>query len=244
MSAEPGAKPSRKTRKAAAEAPAGTAAEVTTATTDTTATAPVEGETAGVALQEVTVAEPAANEAAPVEGAAPTEGKSKAKKATKPAQPEDQKKGNRICAACLTPEANFLAKNPRYSLCQGVDVYCYRKGHRVLYGTTMDAVREQFPTLFNEDGTSKVIEGSTPPTPYIESVSGTGIKPGILVRGQFKVGRKAAANAAASTTSNTEALKQAAVETGDKAAAVASEAGPTTVTETTTETAPVVTEAQ
>jgi hypothetical protein len=108
-----------------------------------------------------------------VTAAAGTEGK--AKQPAKPAIPEHLKKGNRICAACGTTEAEFLAKNPRYSLCQGVDVLCYRRGHRVLLGTTLEAVNAKYP-----DKVGKVDESGKP---LIEEVGGTGIKPGILVRG-------------------------------------------------------------
>lgn len=114
----------------------------------------------------------------------------------KPAIPEHLKKGNRTCAACLTPEADFLAKNPRYSLCQGVDVLCYRKGHRVIYGATLEDVNAKYPDKVGQvDETTKL--------PLIQEVGGTGIKPGILVRGAISYKRKAVDTAAPGAAAGT-----------------------------------------
>ena len=144
--------------------------------------APADGQ-AGTTPQDVT-------SAAPIEGGAqPAEGD---KAPAKPAVPEHLKKGNRTCASCLTPEADFLAKNPRYSLCQGVDVLCYRKGDRVLYGVTLDDVNAKYP-----DKVGKVDDKQRP---LIQEVSGQGIKPGILVRGAISYKRKAVDTAATGTT--------------------------------------------
>jgi hypothetical protein len=120
----------------------------------------------------------------PVEGAtAAPAGEGEKKKPSKPEVPEHLKKGNRVCAACGTTEADFLAKNPRYSLCQGVDVLCYRKGHRVIYGSTLEEVQAKYP-----DKAGKTDEKGRP---MIESVSSIGVKPGILVRGAIVYSRKA-----------------------------------------------------
>lgn len=120
----------------------------------------------------------------PVEGAtAETAKDAKPAKPAKPEVPEHLKKGNRVCAACGTTEAEFLAKNPRYSLCQGVDVLCYRKGDRVIYGQTMEQVEAKYP--------DKVGQKNANEQDLISEVKGTGIKPGILVRGAIKYSRKA-----------------------------------------------------
>jgi hypothetical protein len=156
----------------------GDVADNQTAATDSAAAG-----TAGAAPQDVSV---------PVDGqaAAPAEGTEK--KPAKPSIPEHLKKGNRVCAACGTTEAEFLAKNPRYSLCQGVDVLCYRKGHRVIYGATLEDVNAKYPDKVGQvDETTKL--------PLISEVSGTGIKPGILVRGAISYKRKAVDTAAAGT---------------------------------------------
>lgn len=121
----------------------------------------------------------------PVEGVVTTDGKPKVSK--KDDIPEHLKKGNRVCAACLTPEADFLAKNPRYSLCQGVDVLCYRKGHRVIYNQTLEQVQAKYP--------DKVGVNDENGSPLISSISGIGLKPGILVRGAIKYSRKAETSA-------------------------------------------------
>ena len=173
-----------------------------TAVVQTSEDAPVDAGAGEV--QELTV-ELDANAAAPVEGAAEGEGKTKKKATRAPAVPEDLKKGNRFCAACGTPESTFLEKNSRYSLCQGVDVYCYRKGHRVIYGQTLEQVQAQFP-----DKVGKT-DGGTPPQPLIQEVGGTGIKAGILVRGAVAPPKreKKATTAAAETagaTTTTEAV--------------------------------------
>lgn len=150
--------------------------------------------TAGTQLTDVSV---------PVEGAAQAATAEGEKKPAKPAIPEHLKKGNRVCAACGTTEAEFLAKNPRYSLCQGVDVLCYRKGHRVDYKSTLDEVNARFP--------DKVGKSDNEGKPLIEQVGGTGIKPGILIRGAIKYSRKAetaatpSAPAAAGSASATSA---------------------------------------
>lgn len=123
----------------------------------------------------------------PVEGTtaatatATTDGKEK--KPAKEGIPEHLKKGNRVCAACGTTEADFLAKNPRYSLCQGVDVLCYRKGHRVIYGSTIETVNTKYP--------DKVGQSDDKGAPLIQEVGGIGIKPGILVRGAITYSRRA-----------------------------------------------------
>jgi len=130
--------------------------------------------------------------------AAGTEGNEK--KAAKPAIPEHLKKGNRICASCLQTEASFLEKNPRYSLCQGVDVLCYRRGDRVLYGVTLEDVNAKYP--------DKVGKNDEQGRPLISEVGGVGIKPGILVRGAISYKRKAvdtAADAAATTSTPAQA---------------------------------------
>lgn len=122
----------------------------------------------------------------PVEGdgTAPVAAGTEKKAPAKLAIPEHLKKGNRICAACRTTEAEFLAKNPRYSLCQGVDVLCYRKGHRVIYGATLADVNAKYPDKVGQvDETTKL--------PLIQEVGGTGIKPGILVRGAISYKRAA-----------------------------------------------------
>jgi hypothetical protein len=120
----------------------------------------------------------------PVEGAAAVEvAEKKPAKPAKPEVPEHLKKGNRVCASCLTTEAEFLAKNPRYSLCQGVDVLCYRKGDRVVYDQTMEQLEAKFP--------DKVGKANDKGQPMLSAVSGMGIKPGILVRGAIKYSRKA-----------------------------------------------------
>lgn len=157
---------------------------------DSEETAAVATETASSATatavpQDVTV---------PVEGAAAgtATAEGKEKKPAKEGIPEHLRKGNRVCAACGTPEADFLAKNPRYSLCQGVDVLCYRKGDRVVYGQTIEQVNEKYP--------DKVGKSDDKGRPFISSVSGTGIKPGILVRGAIKYSRKSTDTAAGSPT--------------------------------------------
>ncbi len=121
----------------------------------------------------------------PIEGATTTAATDdgKEKKPAKEGIPEHLKKGNRVCAACGTTEADFLAKNPRYSLCQGVDVLCYRKGHRVIYGSTLEAVNAKYP--------DKVGKSDDKGAPLIQEVGGLGIKPGILVRGAISYSRKA-----------------------------------------------------
>lgn len=216
-----GAKP-RSSRKKATTA-VGAQPEQTVVTTETTAAeaAPVEGEAAPTIPVPVGAT---ASEAAPVEGATATEGKTKKAKApTKPAIPEDLKKGNRICASCKTPEKSFLDKNPRYSLCQGVDVYCYRKGDRVYYDKSMEEVEKMFPDKVGQFTTA------TPPLPYIEKVSGTGIKEGILVRAAVKLGRKKAEETKADekAAETNKSLEQAVEDTGQKAVAIAAEAGTT-----------------
>lgn len=146
--------------------------------------------TAGTQPQDATV---------PIEGsggAQPTAAAEGAKKETKPAIPEHLKKGNRVCAACRATEASFLEKNSRYSLCQGVDVLCYRKGHRVVYNSNLADVSAKYP--------DKVGKADAEGKPLIEEVSGQGIKPGILVRGAIKYSKKAedtAGQPAAATTS-------------------------------------------
>ncbi len=163
---------------------------------------------------EVAGAQPA-DVSVPVEGqvaGATAEGTEK--KPAKPAIPEHLKKGNRVCAACGTTEAEFLAKNPRYSLCQGVDVLCYRKGHRVIYGATLEQVNEKYA-----DKVDKVDE--TTKLPLIQEVSGTGIKPGILVRGAISYKKTAvdtAAPAAAGTTSAPAPAGEAAGSAGTTSA--------------------------
>lgn len=137
----------------------------------------------------------------PVEGTAvagtTTPAPAKPAKAAKPEIPEHLKKGNRVCASCNTPEADFLAKNPRYSLCQGVDVLCYRKGDRVVYNQTIEQVNEKYP-----DKVGKVDDKQRP---LIQAVSGIGIKPGILVRGAIKYSRKSTDTAATGTGAPTPA---------------------------------------
>jgi hypothetical protein len=160
-------------------------------TTQAETSTPV-SETAGTTLQDVT-------SAAPIEGAQPA-GEGTEKVPAKPAVPEHLKKGNRTCAACLTPEADFLAKNPRYSLCQGVDVLCYRKGDRVIYNSTLEDVNAKYP-----DKVGKVDDKQRP---LISSVSGMGIKPGILVRGAISYKRKAVDTAATGQT-GTQAVASA-----------------------------------
>ena len=139
--------------------------------------------TAGTQPQDVT-------SAAPIEGAQPA-GDGKAKAPAKPAIPEHLKKGNRVCASCGTTEAEFLAKNPRYSLCQGVDVLCYRKGDRVIYNATLEEVNAKYP--------DKVGVANDKGQALISEVGGEGIKPGILVRGAISYKRKAVDTAAAGT---------------------------------------------
>lgn len=123
----------------------------------------------------------------PVEAGAVVSTDGKTKKEPKPGIPEHLKKGNRVCAACGTTEAEFMAKNPRYSLCFGVDVLCYRKGHRVLHGSTLDEINAKYP--------DKVGKNDDKGLPLISEVSGIGIKPGILVRGAISY-KKAAVDTA------------------------------------------------
>lgn len=149
-------------------------------TVEETETAPVQ---ATATPQDVTV---------PVEGATPVEGGATTPKVVKPDVPEHLKKGNRVCASCGTTEADFLAKNPRYSLCQGVDVLCYRKGDRVIYGQTLEEVKAKYPDKAGKDNDKG--------QPQISAVSGIGIKPGILVRGAIKYSRKATATEGATPT--------------------------------------------
>lgn len=127
----------------------------------------------------------------------------KPKKPAKPEIPEHLKKGNRTCAACLTSEAAFLEKNPRYSLCQGVDVLCYRRGDRVLYGVTLEEVNAKYP--------DKVGQKDDQNRPLISEASGNGIKPGILVRGaiSYKRTAKDTAAAGAATAASSEATGSA-----------------------------------
>lgn len=144
---------------------------------------PVE-ETASAVPADVTV---------PIEAGAatvPVEGGTKAVKVS--AIPEDLRKGNRICASCGTPEAEFLAKNQRYSLCQGVDVLCYRKGDRVILGATLEEVNAKYP-----DKVGKTDEKTG--KPLIEAVGSPGIKAGILVRGAVSYKRKATDTAVTGT---------------------------------------------
>lgn len=162
--------------------------------TQTETSTPV-GETAGTQPQDVT-------SAAPVEGAAQPAGEAKAP--AKPAVPEHLKKGNRVCASCGITEADFLAKNPRYSLCQGVDVLCYRKGDRVIYGVTLEEVNAKYP--------DKVGQVNDKQQPLISEVSGMGIKPGILVRGAISYKRKAVDTAATGQT-GTQAVASAPAST-------------------------------
>ena len=178
------------------------------------------GETGTAEVKELTVdtgdtaTAASASETVAVEGAPAEAGKTKkAAKPAKPAIPEDQKKGNRVCAACKTPEATFLAKNARYSLCQGVDVYCYRKGHRVVYGQTLEQVQAA-----NADKVGKTDKDGNA---LIEAVSGTGIKPGILVRGVPKE-RAKKADKPTETTATTATATDATAST--TAAPVNSEA--------------------
>jgi hypothetical protein len=158
-----------------------------------TGAATATAETAGTQPADVTV---------PVEGGAQAAADGKEKKPAKPAIPEHLKKGNRVCASCGTTEAEFLAKNPRYSLCQGVDVLCYRKGDRVIYGATLEEVNAKYP-----DKVGKTDEKTN--KPLIEEVSGTGIKPGILVRGAISYKRKAVDTAAAGAPASGEATGSA-----------------------------------
>lgn len=102
--------------------------------------------------------------------------KAAAPKTDKPAKPtkrEDLVKGNRICAACGATEASFIEKNPRYSLCKGVDVDCYRLGHRVFPddkngqpAKTAEQAMTEFPHVKVDD---------------IKRVGGKGIEDGLLV---------------------------------------------------------------
>jgi hypothetical protein len=148
----------------------------------------------------------------PVEGAETTAEGEKKKVSKKDSIPEHLKKGNRTCAACLTPEADFLAKNPRYSLCQGVDVLCYRKGDRVIYGSTLAEVNVKYP--------DKVGQLDDKQRPLISEVGGQGIKPGILVRGAIKYSRKAA-----DTANQAAAAPQAAGTTATPVPAAADATG-------------------
>lgn len=179
----------------AAKGKEGSKAQETSAETST----PIGGtaETAGTQPQDVTSA------AAPIEGGAQPTGE-KEKAPAKPAIPEHLKKGNRVCASCGTLEADFLAKNPRYSLCQGVDVLCYRKGDRVLYGATREEVNAKYP-----DKVGKVDDKQRP---LIQEVSGMGIKPGILVRGAISYKRKAVDTAA---TTGTQAVASTPAASGE-----------------------------
>jgi hypothetical protein len=164
-----------------------------------TETATPVGETAGTTPQDVTAA-------APIDGAQPPAGDGKEKAPAKPAIPEHLKKGNRVCAACGTTEAEFLAKNPRYSLCQGVDVLCYRKGDRVIYGSTLEEVNAKYP--------DKVGVLNDKQQPLISEISGMGIKPGILVRGAISYKRKAVDTAAGATGTQAVASTPPAEATG------------------------------
>lgn len=169
--------------------------------TATETSTPIGGEvTAGAQPQDVTSA------AAPIEGGAQPSGEGD-KTPAKPAVPEHLKKGNRVCASCSTPEADFLAKNPRYSLCQGVDVLCYRKGDRVLYNVTLDEVNAKYP-----DKVGKVDDKQRP---LIQEVSGEGIKPGILVRGAISYKRKAVDTAATTGQTGTQAVASTPPTSGD-----------------------------
>lgn len=165
--------------------------------TQTETSTPI-GEQAGTQPQDVT------SSAAPIEGGAQPAGDGTAKAPAKPAVPEHLKKGNRVCASCNTPEADFLAKNPRYSLCQGVDVLCYRKGDRVLYNVTLDEVNAKYP--------DKVGQVNDKQQPLIQEVSGMGIKPGILVRGAISYKRKAVDTAA---TTGTQAVTSTPAASGE-----------------------------
>lgn len=113
-----------------------------------------------------------------------TEGSEKPKRSRKVKEPvvkaDSETKGKRNCASCGTPEAEYLLKNDRYSLCQGVDVNCYRKGDRVLYGTTMEQARAAFPNIPAENFVQ------VPTADQQASGQANGIKPGILVKGAMK----------------------------------------------------------
>ena len=164
--------------------------------------APKESETAETAKTATPAAEATPipqDVSVPIEGAAAgtASGEEKKKASKKDEIPEHLRKGNRVCAACLTPEADFLAKNPRYSLCQGVDVLCYRKGDRVIYNTTLEEVNAKYP-----DKVGKVDDKQRP---LISSVSGLGVKPGILVRGAIKYSRKATETATPTSAESTAA---------------------------------------
>jgi hypothetical protein len=120
--------------------------------------------------------------------------------------PEHLKKGNRVCASCLTPEADFLKKNQRYSLCQGVDVLCYRKGDRVIHDVTLEQVNAKYPDKVGKtDDKGRLL---------ISEVGGIGIKPGILVRGAVSYKRQATDTATGQAPAGGQASGEAAGQTG------------------------------
>lgn len=151
-------------------------------------TAPKESKTTETAETVATATAIPQDVSVPIEGVSAVAEGEKKKTSKKDEIPEHLRRGNRVCAACLTPEADFLAKNPRYSLCQGVDVLCYRKGDRVIYNQTLEEVNAKYP--------DKVGKLDDKQRPFISSVSSLGIKPGILVRGAIKYSRKAVETAA------------------------------------------------